>query len=141
SRIVPPSRGCTPVNTLINVLLPAPFSPMSAWTSPARTVKSTPCSAFTPGKVLARPRISSSAFGSVAMSVGKTLSILAIGKFRRGLRHFEDALFDFRALGQLLLRHDGLDGVEQLRANERIAFNRAIQFAGRHRLERAAHAV
>jgi hypothetical protein len=32
---VPASGGYTPVSTLISVDLPAPFCPISAWTSPA----------------------------------------------------------------------------------------------------------
>src|SRR5262249_9735594 len=39
-----------PPTIFINVDLPAPFSPSSAQTSPARSVKSTPSSARTPGK-------------------------------------------------------------------------------------------
>src|SRR5699024_12060562 len=33
----------TPASTLIRVDLPAPFSPISAWISPARNVRSTSC--------------------------------------------------------------------------------------------------
>jgi hypothetical protein len=47
--------GRRPVSTLISVLLPAPFSPISAWISPERTVKSTPDSACTPGNPFVRP--------------------------------------------------------------------------------------
>jgi hypothetical protein len=50
SAMEPESTRCSPVNTRINVLLPAPFSPISAWTSPASRSKSTPSSARTPGK-------------------------------------------------------------------------------------------
>ena len=39
----------------VSVLLPAPFSPTRAWTSPARRSKSTCESAWTPGKVLSMP--------------------------------------------------------------------------------------
>ena len=34
SSTLPPSRWITPVRILTNVLLPAPFAPRSAWTSP-----------------------------------------------------------------------------------------------------------
>src|SRR5436309_7000845 len=52
NRIAPLSRRYTPVSTLISVLLPAPFSPIKAWISPRRSVKSTPSRARTPGKTL-----------------------------------------------------------------------------------------
>src|SRR6476661_7025414 len=42
----------------IRVLLPAPFSPSSAWTSPRRRSKSTSSLASTPGKRLTIPRAS-----------------------------------------------------------------------------------
>ena len=51
-KISPLSKECTPVSTLINVDFPAPFSPINAWISPLRSVKSTCCNAFTPGNVL-----------------------------------------------------------------------------------------
>src|SRR4029078_6242212 len=59
SRPTPASRGNTPVTTLISVDLPAPFSPSSAWISPARSVKSTSCNARTAPKLLLIPRTSS----------------------------------------------------------------------------------
>ena len=49
--IVPLSNSCTPVNTLISVDLPAPFSPISAWISPlliSRISNTTFCSIFFP---------------------------------------------------------------------------------------------
>jgi hypothetical protein len=36
----------------ISVDFPAPFSPMTAWTLPARTARDTPSSALTPGNCL-----------------------------------------------------------------------------------------
>src|SRR5438552_2464229 len=42
----------------MSVDLPAPFSPSTTWTSPARTSRSTPSSATTPGKRLLTPRTS-----------------------------------------------------------------------------------
>jgi len=44
--------------TFMSVDLPAPFSPTTAWISPARTARLTSLSAFTPGNVLVMPRIS-----------------------------------------------------------------------------------
>ena|SRR5436190_7605903 len=49
----------------ISVVLPAPFSPSSAWISPRRTSRSMWSLATTPGKRLVTPRISSAA-GRVA---------------------------------------------------------------------------
>src|SRR5690242_17947180 len=43
---------------LMSVVLPAPFSPSRAWTSPQRAQKSTRSLAITPGNCLQRPRIS-----------------------------------------------------------------------------------
>src|SRR5689334_2869226 len=52
----PPSIGWMPATHLTSVDLPAPLSPTSAVTSPARTVKSTPCSTCTGPKCLSTPR-------------------------------------------------------------------------------------
>ncbi|GBD28965.1 hypothetical protein HRbin32_00049 [bacterium HR32] len=55
-----PSSGCTrPNRTFMRVVLPAPFWPRTAWTSPSRTSKSTPASAITPGNRLVMPRAAS----------------------------------------------------------------------------------
>ena len=48
----------------MSVLLPAPFSPKSACTSPARTSKSTSSLATTPGNLFVMPRISSNGIAS-----------------------------------------------------------------------------
>ena len=50
----------------MSVLLPAPFSPNSVCTSPARTSKSTRSLATTPGKRFVMPRISSNGSASPA---------------------------------------------------------------------------
>ena len=55
--IVPASGRSTPVRTLMSVDLPAPFSPTSAWISPAARSKSTPSRAWTPGKAFEMPRM------------------------------------------------------------------------------------
>ena len=87
-RVLPASRSYTPVSTLMSVLLPAPFSPMSAWISPARTVKSTPCKARTPGKLFSNPRISSKAASAIGelprepqyLRLGSSAAALAASK-------------------------------------------------------------
>ena len=50
--------GMTPLSTFISVDLPAPFSPTTAWISPACTARFTSRSAVTPGKRLVMPRMS-----------------------------------------------------------------------------------
>src|SRR6266850_3631807 len=59
-RIRPASRWYTPASIFMSVDLPAPFSPTSAWISPARRSKRHPRSAWTPGKSLLIPSISTS---------------------------------------------------------------------------------
>ena len=52
---VPASGATAPVTILISVVLPAPFSPTSAWTSPARSSNDTPWRARTPAYDLVMP--------------------------------------------------------------------------------------
>jgi len=58
--ISPASGWCAPASTLMRVDFPAPFWPSRQCTSPARTSRSTPSSARTPGKDLTTPCTSSS---------------------------------------------------------------------------------
>ena len=58
-RNCPASAAKTPLITLMRVDLPAPFSPISACTSPARTSSDTSVSAATPAKDLDTPLTSS----------------------------------------------------------------------------------
>ena len=55
--IEPASMLYTPVRALINVDLPAPFSPMRACTSPGNSRNETSLSALTPGKAMVMPDI------------------------------------------------------------------------------------
>ena len=48
---------------------PAPFSPTTAWTSPARHSRSTPKSTFTPTKLFSMPRITSSGVPDLPFSL------------------------------------------------------------------------
>ena len=48
-RISPASGRAAPYTSFVSVDLPAPFSPSSAWISPARTVRSTASLASVPG--------------------------------------------------------------------------------------------
>src|SRR4051794_23660936 len=112
----------------MRVDLPAPFSPMSEWTSPGNMRKLTPSSALTPGKEIEMSVISTTGVG-VGMSalprgrmlllrvwwvrgavaahpprVSRTLLVLAVGQSRLGLLLVEgrllrdDALLDRAAI-------------------------------------------
>src|SRR5688500_10519754 len=59
SSTCPSSGSCAPPRIFINVLLPAPFSPISASTSPRPRDRETFLSATTPGKRLVMPLIES----------------------------------------------------------------------------------
>src|ERR1700722_4544649 len=67
SRTRPESGRSRPVTILINVDLPAPFSPIRAWISPAFRSSETPSSACTPGKDLLTDSIASSISGRLAL--------------------------------------------------------------------------
>ncbi len=73
SSIAPASGACTPLRIFTIVLLPDPFSPTSAWTSPARNSNDAPRSACVAPKALARPDTRMSTVGcSVAGVVAGT---------------------------------------------------------------------
>ena len=78
---------------------------------------------------------------SALLRANRARLVFPFGQFRRRLRLLEDAFLSLDALGQGLLRHDRLNGIEKLRADQRIALDSAIELACRHRLERAAHAI
>src|SRR6266550_7113707 len=66
--IRPRSGRTEPVRILTSVLLPAPFAPMSAWTSPGRTASEADRSATTAPKLLATSLASSRRSGSAVIS-------------------------------------------------------------------------
>src|SRR5215213_2748555 len=68
-----------------SVLLPAPFSPSSACTSPARISRSTPALATTPGKRFVTPR-------SVTAGVAAVTLRGSLTRGRSALRGADDAL-------------------------------------------------
>src|ERR1700738_943604 len=78
--MVPESAGCAPARIFISVDLPAPFSPTSAWTSPARTSNVTPSSARTPGHVLTMSRRVSTGAGCAAAAVTALLAGVGLGE-------------------------------------------------------------
>src|SRR5690349_12724743 len=94
----PSSGAYTPPRIFISVLLPAPFSPIRASTSPALSESETPCSATTPGKRLVMPCI----FNRSGVSLGEA-SLMAGGTC---------FLARFRSLNRLL--HLGELGLERV---------------------------
>src|SRR4051812_16424810 len=68
----------------MRVDLPEPFWPTSAWTSPLRTSKSTPSSAFVPGNVLLRPRISRTGGLAAISSLMCRVARMSLARGRRG---------------------------------------------------------
>ena len=56
SKMSPLSGVCTPARIFMSVLLPAPFSPTTATTSPRASVSDTSSKASTPGKRLETER-------------------------------------------------------------------------------------
>src|SRR5512142_60244 len=78
----------------MRVDLPAPFSPRRACTWPSRTVRLTPWSAFTPGKLFPMPRISSRTFPGTAAGCRMARASLpaAVGEVvHRGRQDDQDA--------------------------------------------------
>src|SRR5215217_7521500 len=73
------SRRYAPVRILIRVDLPAPFWPMTAWTSPRPTVSEAPSRARTPGKALLIPSIWRRGAGALIGSVGRGQVLLGVG--------------------------------------------------------------
>src|SRR2546423_1220598 len=59
----PACGASSPVSCPISVVLPAPFGPMMAWSSPSGTARLTSSEAVTPPKRLVSPSIASSASG------------------------------------------------------------------------------
>src|SRR5688572_5213202 len=117
SSMLPVSGAYRPVSTLISVDLPAPFCPMSACTSPARSVSSTPASACTPGKAREMSRALSTialSFMAVEFSVG--LSVLARLDVLLRRFHREDLFFDHDAFGDGATRHHLGHRCHELRA-------------------------
>ena len=68
---------------LISVDLPAPFSPISACTSPDWTLKSTSSSARTPGNAFETPSIS---IRAVKVSAPRAAVLASIAKYPRAQR-------------------------------------------------------
>src|SRR6188768_2365903 len=93
--MVPESAFCVPARIFSKVLLPAPFSPKRAWTSPGCKASCTSASAFVAPKLLLRPRATSSAGAAPSLMQGlgaPSWSVEPLGQVRL------DQLGDLRAL-------------------------------------------
>src|SRR3954465_14369679 len=117
----PASGRWTPVRTLMSVDLPAPFWPITAWTSPGKRRKSTPRSAWTPEKRFEIPCTSSTGIASLTDFTSRrpSTSILPVREFLGGGLLREPALLGDDALGHRLAGHDVLHGAHQLRPQKR----------------------
>src|SRR5690349_2688913 len=124
-----------------SVLLPAPFSPINAWISPAQTSKPTLSSARTPG--YSTPMSRSSTTGRpTSFGAGIRCSVLALCEDVRGhAGGVEHRLGRLDALGNLLAARDLFDRVEKDRADQRVALDGAIRRAVENRLEHIANAI
>ena len=71
---VPASGACPPASTRISVLLPAPFSPTTAWISPTAASSEASRLAATPPKALAIPR-RCTAMGAAVVVVASVMAI------------------------------------------------------------------
>src|SRR5919108_5865876 len=118
-RIVPASGGYTPARIFIRVDLPAPFSPTTAWISPACRSRSTPCSTSTPTKLFVMPRISSSGSDIDPLPCGGG------GEHRVGDGGSADAVGEPREPVRVVARDRGVgvghEGVEALEVALRMA--------------------
>jgi hypothetical protein len=82
-----PSLGrCTPATIWIRVDFPAPFSPNSTWTSPARTSKLTRSSASVPGNCFEMRSRRSSTGTPEASAPGVPASSRSIASATRSVR-------------------------------------------------------
>src|SRR6266700_1405819 len=112
-RMDPASRGYTPLRIFISVLLPAPFSPTSACTSPGHAVKSTFWSTGVPPKDFEIPVISSNGSGIGLLQIlldGRIEQLLNGGVLQIGGGHHGRSRIDtlFRRLAVQLV-HQRLD--------------------------------
>src|ERR1700679_1568938 len=107
--ISPASAGNTPVMILTSVLLPAPFAPMSACASPARTSKSAERSALTAPNVFATPRMCRSGGASFMISYPKQCRRLAPPALQSAIQPRSRAFARDQLLGRVMGigRHGG----------------------------------
>src|SRR3954454_24457120 len=128
----------TPVSALISVDFPAPFSPIRAWISPGSKRKSTPSSAFTPGKSMVTPFMATTGAWALpdtgvvmATSFGTrsraSSSVLAVRQSSGGLLLVEGLILGDDPRRHRLSRDNLLGEVHQLRAEQRIAFDDEVE--------------
>src|SRR6218665_356917 len=113
----------------MSVDFPAPFCPIKACTSPGRTSRSTPASAWTPGNRFCTPRAT------------RTGSVLTRTNDLRRVRLLEELVLALDELLDRLPPADLVDGVEDERTHERVALDGGVELASDHRLEGPLHRV
>src|SRR6185436_727605 len=158
---MPASMPYTPVSTLIRVDLPAPFSPISACTSPGRSRKSTPSSARTPGKdlliavIVTTGSVIPSDLSGSSVDIGPphapgsrrraaaltTRSVLACRQSGLRLLLGEGGLLGQDALRNRLFGMDLLDQIHQLWAKQRAALGDEVELAVGESLHAVLHGV
>src|SRR5882672_10501258 len=114
-RITPASGAISPVNSPISVLLPAPFGPMMACSSPGGTASEMPSEATTPPKRLVRLSIASSA-SATARALQQTVDAATREQHHQQEQRPEHDLPIFRDLDRdLRLHHAGREQPDQHR--------------------------
>src|SRR3954447_4445891 len=141
--IVPRSAVSAPETILISVDLPAPFSPTIAWTSPARSSRSTPRSAWTPPYRFSTPvsrRTAGSPVAPWARPSGcvVVISLLGLGRAAAARATAAPPAGSVVELVDVVLR-DAQGGAEQQRLARRVvAHGRDLGLDRRVGLERGA---
>ena len=107
-RICPASGVCSPIRIRMRVDLPAPFSPITAWTVPGMTVRSTASSAFTPGKDFDRPFTSNT--GRLSANPAMFFAILGSGR-TMSTRYLRLAGLSLGCIGLAIRACEGLGAI------------------------------
>src|SRR5215217_7896202 len=134
-----PSSGLyTPVITLIRVLLPAPFSPTRARTSPGRSSKETSSRARTPGNRLVTRRTSRI---GVCCSIVPIPALVGLVQVLLGVLLGVDVVLDYDLLRYWVPREELLDGIEGERAESRVGLDHGVDVPVDYRLHGLPGAV
>src|SRR5215203_501328 len=137
SHIAPASRWYAPVMIFTSVDLPAPFSPTSAWISPARSSKSTPSRARAPANRLTMPSMRRRGSPVIARSA----TLIRVRDELCRVASVEETVGEQDCRRDLLTPAYLLDDVEGERTESGIALHGGPKFPARDRLERRTLAV